>query len=82
MAKLNDQEVTTLLREYAGRSALRGGNPYPWKAYARAADSQHLYPLDRLIAEERLKKSRVFAMLLRTTSPNCAPRAPIPALKK
>jgi hypothetical protein len=23
MAKLNDQEVTTLLREYAGRSALR-----------------------------------------------------------
>ncbi len=42
MAKLNDQEVTTLLREYAGRSALRGGNPYRWKAYARAADSQHL----------------------------------------
>ena len=39
MAKLNNQEIATLLREYAGRSALRGDNPYRWKAYARAADS-------------------------------------------
>src|SRR3954471_16532673 len=58
MAKLNNQEIATLLREYAGRSALRGDNPYRWKAYARAADSLAalVIPLDRLIAEGRLKE--------------------------
>src|SRR4051794_3970353 len=33
------QPVAGLLREYAQRTALRGGNPYRAKAYARAADS-------------------------------------------
>jgi DNA polymerase (family 10) len=45
-----------LLREYARRTALRGGNPYRAKAYARAADSLAALavPLDLLIAEGRL----------------------------
>jgi DNA polymerase (family 10) len=33
------QTVAKLLREYAQRTALRGGNPYRAKAYSRAADS-------------------------------------------
>jgi DNA polymerase (family 10) len=49
-------KIDKLLREYAERSALRGGNPYKSKAYSRAADSLGALavPLDRLIAEERL----------------------------
>jgi len=45
-----------LLREYAQRTALRGGNPYRAKAYSRAADSLATLalPLDVLIAEGRL----------------------------
>jgi DNA polymerase (family X) len=45
--------VAGLLREYAQRTALRGGNPYRAKAYARAADSLGALPvpLDQLIAE-------------------------------
>src|SRR5205085_8536199 len=48
--------VAKLLREYAQRSALRGGNPYRSKAYSRAADSLAALavPLERLVAEERL----------------------------
>jgi DNA polymerase (family 10) len=48
--------VAKLLREYAHRTALRGGNPYRSKAYSRAADSLAALavPLDRLIEEERL----------------------------
>ncbi len=42
MAKLNDQEVTTLFREYAGRSRYEEVIPTGGMAYARAADSQHL----------------------------------------
>ena len=44
--------VVKLLREYAQRTALRGGNPYRAKAYSRAADSLAglAEPLDRLIA--------------------------------
>jgi len=48
--------VANLLREYAQRAALRGGNPYRAKAYARAADSLAALavPLHVLIAEDRL----------------------------
>lgn len=48
--------VVKLLREYAQRTALRGGNPYRAKAYSRAADSLAglAEPLDRLIQEKRL----------------------------
>jgi DNA polymerase (family X) len=56
VSKVDTQTVAKLLREYAQRSALRGGNPYRSKAYSRAADSLAVLavPLDRLIAEERL----------------------------
>jgi DNA polymerase (family X) len=54
--KADTQEVARLLREYAQRSALRAGNPYRAKAYARAADSVAALAvqLDELIAEDRL----------------------------
>jgi DNA polymerase (family 10) len=49
-------QVAKLLREYAQRTALRGGNPYRAKAYSRAADSLAALaiPLNRLIEEDRL----------------------------
>jgi DNA polymerase (family 10) len=54
--KADTAEVAKLLREYAQRTALRGGNPYRSKAYSRAADSLAALPvaLERLIAEDRL----------------------------
>jgi DNA polymerase (family 10) len=54
--KADTPTVIRLLREYAQRTALRGGNPYRSKAYSRAADSLAALPLplDRLIAEDRL----------------------------
>lgn len=56
MPKADATTVATLLREYAQRTALRGGNPYRAKAYSRAADSLAVLaePLDKLIREERL----------------------------
>ena len=56
MAVAEAQQVAKLLREYAQRTALRGGNPYRAKAYSRAADSLAALaiPLDRLIEEDRL----------------------------
>ena len=56
MASLDARTVASLLREYAQRTALRGGNPYRAKAYSRAADSLAALvdPLDVLIAEDRL----------------------------
>jgi DNA polymerase (family X) len=50
------EQVAKLLREYAQRTALRGGNPYRAKAYSRAADSLAALaiPLNRLIEEDRL----------------------------
>jgi DNA polymerase (family 10) len=53
---LDARAVASLLREYAQRTALRGGNPYRSKAYARAGDSLAalIVPLDVLIAEDRL----------------------------
>lgn len=58
MPTLDARSVASLLREYAQRTALRGGNPYRAKAYARAADSLAALavPLDVLIAEDRLKE--------------------------
>src|SRR3954451_16115342 len=58
MASLDTRGVASLLREYAQRTALRGGNPYRAKAYARAADSLATLavPLDVLIAEDRLRE--------------------------
>jgi len=48
--------VAGLLREYAQRTALRGGNPYRSKAYSRAADSLAALavPLHMLVSEQRL----------------------------
>src|SRR3979409_1298286 len=56
MATFDPQAVPQLLREFAGRSSLRGGNPYRAKAYARAADSLAalVVPLGAIIAEGRL----------------------------
>lgn len=56
MPSLNARGVASLLREYAQRTALRGGNPYRTKAYSRAADSLAALavPLDVLVAEDRL----------------------------
>ena len=52
MAKRDTQAVARLLREYAQRTSLRGGNPYRAKAYLKAADSLGALsqPLDRFIA--------------------------------
>src|SRR5436190_11589795 len=56
MSKVDRSTVVSLLREYAQRTALRGGNPYRAKAYTRAADSlaSLAIPLDRLVADGRL----------------------------
>lgn len=56
MPSLDARGVAGLLREYAQRTALRGGNPYRAKAYSRAADSLAALavPLDVLVAEDRL----------------------------
>ena len=55
MAVAEARQVAKLLREYAQRTALRGGNPYRAKAYSRAADSLAALaiPLHRLIEEGR-----------------------------
>ena len=56
MPKADTQSIAGLLREYAHRTALGGGNPYRAKAYARAADALTALavPLDDLIVEQRL----------------------------
>jgi len=50
--------VAALLREFGQRSALRGGNPFRAKAYARAADSLLALslPLDQIVAQVRLRE--------------------------
>jgi DNA polymerase (family 10) len=55
---LDSSEVANLLREFGLRTALRGGNPFRAKAYARAADSllSLTIPLDRIVAENRLRE--------------------------
>ena len=56
MPRADTKTVANLLREYALRTTLRGGNPYRSKAYSRAADSLSALavPLDQLIKEQRL----------------------------
>lgn len=56
MPAADTQTVAKLLREFAQRTALRGGNPYRPKAYSRAADSLAALaiPLHVLIEEGRL----------------------------
>src|SRR3954462_3475592 len=56
MPSLDARTVASLLREYAQRTAVRGGNPYRAKAYSRTADSLAALPvpLHVLIAEDRL----------------------------
>ena len=56
MPSLDARALASLLREYAQRTALRGGNPYRAKAYERAADSLAAlpFPLHVLISEGRL----------------------------
>jgi Helix-hairpin-helix domain len=48
--------VVQMLKEFAARTSLRGGNPYRAKAYVRAAESLEALavPLDQIIAEDRL----------------------------
>ncbi|WP_348640302.1 hypothetical protein [Mesorhizobium sp. B1-1-7] len=52
MANTDTRTIANLLREYAHRTFLRGGNPYRTRAYLRAADSLTALsqPLDRIIA--------------------------------
>jgi DNA polymerase (family X) len=56
VASVDVRTVASLLREYAQRTALRGGTPYRAKAYSRAADglAALAVPLDVLVAEDRL----------------------------
>ena len=58
MSKSDTKAVATVLRELGQRLELEGGNPYRARAYRRAADNLSLspLPLDRLIAEGRLKE--------------------------
>jgi uncharacterized protein YjlB len=58
MAAPDASAVAALLREFGQRSALRGGNPFRAKAYARAADSLLALslPLDQIIAQGRLRE--------------------------
>ncbi len=60
MATFDAQAVAELLRELAGRSSLRGGNPYRAKAYARAADilSALVVPLAQIVEAGRLTEIR------------------------
>jgi DNA polymerase (family 10) len=57
-AGTDTKAVVRLLREYAQRVALRGGNPYRAKAYARAAESLTTLtePLEDLVTEGRLQQ--------------------------
>ena len=58
MASFDAPTVAHLLREFAQRASLRGGNPYRARAYARAAESLGTLtvPLDRLVREDRLRQ--------------------------
>jgi DNA polymerase (family 10) len=54
MTALDASSVASLLREFGQRSALRGGNPFRAKAYARAADNLLALsiPLENVIAQD------------------------------
>jgi|SRR5579862_746568 len=56
MTALDASAVAALLQEFGQRSALRGGNPFRAKAYARAADSLLALslPIGQIVAQDRL----------------------------
>ena len=56
MLKQTPADVVGVLREYAQRASLRGGNPFRARAYRRAADSLATLgePLEDVIAAGRL----------------------------
>jgi DNA polymerase (family X) len=58
MTSLDASSVAALLREFGQRSALRGGDPFRAKAYARAADNLLALslPLDQVIAQDSLRE--------------------------
>ena len=58
MAAIDTLDVINLLREFGQRVALRGGNPYRAKAYARAAESLGTLtvPLAEVIRNGRLRE--------------------------
>ena len=58
MATFDAPAVAKLLQELAQRSALRGGNPYRARAYARAAESLGTLtvPLAQVIRDNRLRE--------------------------
>jgi len=60
-------EVARLLREFGQRTALRGGNPYRAKAYARATDNLlarlTLEPLQRLVEGRQLPSANAADLL-------------------
>ena len=58
MTSRDASSVAALLREFGQREALRGGNPFRAKAYARAADNllASFLPLDQVIAQDRLRE--------------------------
>lgn len=57
MPTLDASAVARLLREFGQHTALRGGNPFKAKAYARAADNLLALsePLEEVIAQEGLR---------------------------
>ena len=58
MTPLDASAVSRLLREFGQRVALRPGNPYRAKAYARAADNLLTLsiPLEEVVAQDRLRE--------------------------
>jgi DNA polymerase (family X) len=58
MSSIETPDVVKLLREFGQRVALRGGNPYRAKAYARAAESLGTLtsPLADVIRQDRLRE--------------------------
>ena len=79
MAKLDAPEVAALLAEYGRRSALRGGNPYRAKAYLRAAENLGALaePLERIVAEGRLKEIPGVGDAIADIITNCTAPEPI-----
>jgi len=58
MTELDASAVAKLLTEFGQRTALRGGNPYRARAYARAAENLLALsqPLQDIIAQDRLRE--------------------------
>ena len=58
MPKADTLQVARLLREYAQRTTLRGGNSYRSRAYSRAAEnlSALTVPLEQMVKLKRLEE--------------------------